>query len=167
MPIKVFTIPVRHADWAERELNQFVQSHRVLAVDRQWVDQGANSFWAVWVEYVASTGPAPTDAAPLVGKKKIDYKEILSKENFDVYLALRDLRKTLAAEDGVALYAVFTNDHLAQMVERRVKNKADLEQIAGIGEARMEKYGPRVLDFLNNLRKVTDETGGEPAGTDR
>lgn len=93
MPIKVFTIPVRHADWAERELNQFVQSHRVLAV--------------------------------------------------------------------------FTNDHLAQMVERRVKNKADLEQIAGIGEARMEKYGPRVLEFLNNFRKVTDETGGEPAGTDR
>ena len=49
MPYKSFMIPIGYGDWAERELNSFLRSHRVLAVDRQWVDQGENSFWALWV----------------------------------------------------------------------------------------------------------------------
>lgn len=32
-------------------------------------------------------------------------------------------------------------------------SKADLQQIAGIGEARLEKYGQRVIDFLGTVRK--------------
>lgn len=40
MPYKSFVIPVRHAAWAEREFNNFLANHRVLAVDRHWVDQG-------------------------------------------------------------------------------------------------------------------------------
>ena len=167
MPYKSFAIPVQHGEWAERELNEFVRSHRVLAVDRQWVDQGENSFWAVWIDYVEASAARATDASPAGPKKKVDYKELLSTEDFDVYLRLRALRKAIAAEDGVALYAVFTNDQLAQMVERRANSKADLQQISGIGEARVEKYGPRVLDFLGKLWKDADEKSGEPAGTDR
>lgn len=167
MPYKSFAIPVHHGDWAERELNDFLRSHRVLAVDRQWVDQGVNSFWAVWVDYVeVAAGEAPRNAS-VGSKKKVDYKEVMTPENFDIYLRLRALRKAIAAEDGVALYAVFTNDQLAQMVERRVGSKADLQQIAGIGEARVEKYGPRVVDFLSKLWTDADETSGPIAGTDR
>jgi superfamily II DNA helicase RecQ len=113
------------------------------------------------------SGNYPANPGTVAGKRKVDYKEILSKENFDLYLALRDLRKLLAAEDGVALYAVFTNDHLAQMVERRVRTKADIEQITGIGESRIDKYGTRVLELLNNLRKAEDETGGPASRKDR
>ncbi len=54
MPYKSFVIPALHAGWVERELNAFIGSHRVLSVDRHWVDQGQNSYWAVWVDYLDS-----------------------------------------------------------------------------------------------------------------
>jgi hypothetical protein len=133
------------------------------------VDQGSNSFWAVWVDYL-ETGAVtpPSNGAPAGGsKKKVDYKERLSPEDFDVYLQLRTLRKDLAAEDGVALYAVFTNEQLAQAVERRVRSKSDLQQIAGIGEARADKYGPRIFALLNEVWNASHETDGKIAGKDR
>jgi len=37
MPFKFFIVPVRNADDPEEELNGFLNSHRVLSVDRRWV----------------------------------------------------------------------------------------------------------------------------------
>ena len=167
MPIKSFIVPVMNSAWAEDALNGFVSSHRVLSVERRWVDQGSNSFWAVWVEYLeVSSKPAPNGAPGTAAKKKVDFKERLSPEDFDVYLQLRALRKELAAEEGLALYAVFNNEQLAQIVERRARTTAGLQSIPGIGEARAEKYGPRVFALLNQVWKGADETDGKPAGTD-
>lgn len=50
MPYKYFLIPVRDCGSAEAELNAFLANHRVLAVDRRWVDQGADSYWALCVD---------------------------------------------------------------------------------------------------------------------
>ena len=43
------TIPILSLDVAEAELNSFLQSHRVLSVERRWVDQGSQSFWAICI----------------------------------------------------------------------------------------------------------------------
>ena len=45
-------------------------------------------------------------------------------------------------------YALFTNEQLAEMVQRRVRTLAALREIAGVGEARIEKYGEDFLDIL-------------------
>jgi superfamily II DNA helicase RecQ len=170
MAFKSFVIPVFHSEWAERELNRFLQSHRVVSVERRFVEQGSESFWAVLVDYLASSvaaGDVPTPATGSGSKKKVDYKELLSAEDFEVYLRLRDLRKDLAAEEGVMLYAVFTNEQLAQAAASRPRSKADLLKIGGIGESRAEKYGPHLLSLLNQFGKTGDETGGTTAGADR
>ena len=169
MPFKSFVVPVFYAERAERELNQFLKSHRVLHVEQRWVDQGANSFWTVWIDYLESDTPAAMGDGQSSGrsKKKVDFKERLRPEDFDVYLQLRNLRKGLAAEDGVALYAVFTNEQLAQIVERRVLTKQGLQEIAGVGEARADKYGPRVLGLLKEVWKDVHEADGKAAGEDR
>jgi len=49
------------------------------------------------------------------------------------------------------VYAVFTNDHLAQLVEGRVRTKAALEAIPGVGAGRAAKYGERFLELLSAL----------------
>ena len=54
------------------------------------------------------------------------------------------------------VYTIFTNEQLAQMVTEAGATKAALEKIAGVGDARVEKYGPRFLELL-----------GETAGTSR
>src|SRR5437870_1589459 len=127
MALRFFTIPVRQASQAEAELNGFLSSQRVLAVDRQFVNVGENSFWALCVDYLPSSSGVSGEAS---GKKgRIDYREELSPQAFAVFARLRDLRKQIAQAEAVPVYTIFTNDQLAQMVRRRATTKADLEGI--------------------------------------
>ena len=52
MPLKFVRIPATGCDVSESELNHFMGSHRVLAVEKRFVDVGENSFWAVCVDYL-------------------------------------------------------------------------------------------------------------------
>lgn len=159
-------IPVRDAAGAGSELNGFLRSHRILSVDRRWVDQGEGSFWAFCVDYLESTGgdASPSSTSSGQGRGKVDYREVLSPEDFTVFVGLRDLRKELARTEAVPVYTIFTNEQLARMVQTRVTTKAGLERIAGVGDARIEKYGARVLDFLRGHWEGngTDETSQPP-----
>jgi len=150
MAYRFFIIPVREGNEAAVELNGFLQSHRVLAVDRRWVDQGTESFWSFCVDYIETRGSAPGRNKEGHGRGKVDYREVLSPADFAVFARLRQLRKELAQAEAVPVYTVFTNEQLAQMVQARATTKAALEKIAGVGDARMEKYGPKVLNFLQS-----------------
>ena len=65
-----------------------------------------------------------------------------------MFARLRALRKERADAEGVPAYALFTNDQLAEMVQRRVTSDAALRAIPGVGEARVEKYGEPFLHIL-------------------
>lgn len=159
MAYKFYTIPIRDAEPAEAELNAFIRAHKVLSVDRRWVDQGADSFWSFCVDYLDSAGQVP--ARGNAARGKVDYKELLSAEEFTVFARLRDLRKEIAQTDAVPVYTVFSNEQLARMVQSRVTTKAALEQIAGVGDARIEKYGPRFLDLLEKQWIDKNATDGK------
>lgn len=90
-----------------------------------------------------------------------DYKELLSPEDFAVFVKLRDLRKEIAQADAVPVYAIFTNEQLARMVETRVTSAAGLEAIAGVGDARIAKYGERFLACLQGCWTHSNETDGQ------
>ncbi len=166
MAFQSFRIPVRSSEWAESELNNFLANRRVLCVDRRWVDQGENSFWAVLVDYLDSPTGSSRAAVATASKRKIDYKEVLSPADFEEFAQLRVLRKELAAIDGVALYNVFTNEQLAQIVQSKARSMEDLKQISGIGDARVNKYGARALELLTTKTGGTDEASRESADTD-
>ena len=53
----------------------------------------------------------------------------------------------MADAEGVPPYASFTNDQLAEMVQRRVCTAAALREVPGIGEG-VEKYGKAFLEVL-------------------
>ena len=145
MQLKLFLLPVKNLDAAEAEMNAFLRSHRVLAVKKEFVADGENSFWTFCVEYLDS----PAGAAPWPSKgPKVDYKELLKPEEFEVFSRLREWRKAAAEKEGVPVYTVLTNEQLAQMVQKRVNSKAGLKEIEGVGEARVEKYGEAVLKVL-------------------
>ena len=59
------------------------------------------------------------------------------------------------------MYTIFTNEQLAQMVQTRTTTKAGLEKIAGIGDARSEKYGGRMLELLARAWKGPHEADGK------
>ena len=78
-----------------------------------------------------------------------------------MFAKLRELRKEIAQAEAVPVYTIFTNEQLAQMVQSKVTTKTALEGIAGIGDARIEKYGTRILAFLQQEWKETGEAGGK------
>lgn len=139
MPFKIFHIPIRDPGPAETELNAFLASHRVLAVDRRWVDQGPDSFWSFCVDYVAKSPGGNNPSGRVAKSRGKDYKEVLSPDQFARYAKLRDLRKEIAQAEAVPIYTVFTNEQLAQMVQTNVASKADMARIEGVGAARIEK----------------------------
>jgi hypothetical protein len=91
VPYRFFVIPARDSGHAAAELNGFLGSHRVLAVDRRWVDQGADSFWAFPVDYLDARSSPNTAGKDGSGRGKIDYREVLSPEDFAVFARLRQL----------------------------------------------------------------------------
>ncbi len=148
MPFKFFVIPMADSGGVEAELNSFVQSHRVLSVERHWVNQGAASCWALCVDYLDRPAAARVESGRTPPRSKVDYREVLSPEQFSLFAKLRDLRKTIAQADAIPVYTVFTNEQLAEMVRSSAVTKADLENIAGVGDARVAKFGDRFLEFL-------------------
>ncbi len=126
MRIKCFAIPALTPEAAAEEVSKFLASHRILTVDREFIADGPASHWALCVTYLPSSNqPTP------IKRPKVDYRELLSPEDFAVYSRLRALRKEFAEHDGIPPYAVFTNEQLAAMVTQRI-----------------EKYGQAFIDAL-------------------
>ncbi len=161
MAFKFFTVPMQGMAGAEAELNAFLRSHKILSVDRRWVDQGPSSFWSLCIDYLENNASGYSGDRSGNSKGKIDYKEVLRPEEFTIYAKLRDLRKEIAQQEAVPVYTIFTNEQLAKMVQTRVHDQAELAKIDGVGGARLEKYGARVIELLALAWKKTDETGGK------
>ena len=142
MKVRIFTIPIHETTEKEKELNVFLSGRRIIAVDKRFVDAGIDSAWTFCITWTETTDKAP------IQKGKIDYKQVFDEKEFTIYAALRELRKKLAEQEGVPAYALFTNEQLAEMVRQRVKSQAQLNQIKGIGQARVEKYGEQFLRLL-------------------
>lgn len=163
MSLHCFTVRALDPEAEQRTLNNFCATQRVLKLERHFVPDGANSFWAICVEVADGPRPLP-DAlkqpdrrgaakrasvpAGTAGTGKPDYKQLLSEDDFNLFAALRQWRKTQAEADGVPLYAVFTNEQLAAIAQQRCDTPAALGGIEGVGPARVQRYGAAVLDSL-------------------
>ena len=134
MRYKFYHIPAMSPDQAEAELNRFCTEHHVLQTEREFVADGSNSYWAICVMYSDNSGSLATSKD--ARKNRVDYKEILSTENFAIFSTLRDLRKQIADREGTPVYNVFTNDQLAEMVQQRITSKTALGTISGVGAAK-------------------------------
>lgn len=146
MQFKFFKIPANDSGTFADELNTFLRGHRILSVERELVNGDGGVFWALCVEHLAAANhEVPSNST---GKGKIDYRERLNAGDFAVFSMLRDIRKELAERDGVPVYAVFTNEQIAEMVTTKANSLAALRKIDGVGDARIEKYGNRFVAAL-------------------
>jgi len=62
--------------------------------------------------------------------------------------ALRDLRATIAAEEGVPAYIVFSNATLVDMCRKKPTTRAGMLEVSGVGEVKFDRYGQRFLDTI-------------------
>ncbi len=68
--------------------------------------------------------------------------------NPEVEERLRSLRAELARKEGRAPYGIFPNATLAELAAIRPRTLAELSQLPGLGEARVRKYGRKLLQVI-------------------
>jgi superfamily II DNA helicase RecQ len=90
----------------------------------------------------------------------VDYREVLNPEQFEVFSKLRELRKQIAEKESIPVYAVFTNEQLAAMVQTQADSKTKLKAIEGVGDARIDKYGE---EFLRGITALTGKAAAAPS----
>ena len=78
----------------------------------------------------------------------------ISKSN-KLFDQLRDLRKKIAAEEGVPPFIIFPDSALRDMVDKLPSNNKEMLQVKGVGTTKLDKYGKR---FLANIRQSTSRT---------
>ena len=62
--------------------------------------------------------------------------------------ALRDLRARLAREQNVPAYVIFHDSTLRNIAEQRPGSLDELARVGGIGGAKLERYGERLLETI-------------------
>ncbi|PIE84244.1 MAG: hypothetical protein CSA07_03325 [Bacteroidia bacterium] len=145
--IKTFLISVGQAE-EENQLNLFLEGHRVLALERHFVDLGGQPSWALLVVYDALPATSAGSSAPRGNRTpRVDYKEVLPPEIFAVYEQLRSCRKQISEADGVAVYNIFVNEELAAMAALPQLDLASIQATEGVQKGRAEKYGQRLLEL--------------------
>ncbi len=145
MPFEFMQIPASGQGGGKEVLNRLLRGGRIVSVRKEFVADGERSFWAFCVESVEG-GDAGGDRRGMV--PKVDYREVLGEADFLWFSRLRDVRKALAERDAVPAYSIFTNEQLAAMVTGKVDSVAGMEAIAGVGAARVGKYGDAFLAVL-------------------
>ena len=148
MQFKTFMLPASGSEQTEDTLNIFLRSHRVVSVRSEFVS-GETPAWCVLVEYVAQ------NEQPVKQAGKVDYMKVLAPQEFSFFSKLRDMRKELAAKDGVPPFVVFTDEQLATIVKQKPQNIGQFTAIQGIGQAKAEKYWGAVQTILQNRDEKT------------
>jgi len=65
--------------------------------------------------------------------------------------ALRRCRREQAEAEGVPPYVIFHDATLMEMLRVRPSSLDEMTQVAGVGQAKLERYGQQFLDVLNSL----------------
>jgi ATP-dependent DNA helicase RecQ len=89
----------------------------------------------------------------LKGELKVVFKETIKvqkiTEDNELFGILRDLRREIAAKDGVPPYFIFPDSTLKQMSIRFPLSKEQIFDISGVGQVKYEKYGEKFLEAIN------------------
>jgi len=73
-----------------------------------------------------------------------------SAEDGALFLRLKSLRKEIADRHGLPPYMIFPDKSLHEMASTRPCDRESFSAISGVGEFKLEKYGP---EFMEEIRK--------------
>ncbi len=78
------------------------------------------------------------------------HEESSGAEDSALFLRLKALRKSIADRNGVPPYVIFPDKSLHEMACTRPGDRESFSTISGVGEYKLEKYGP---EFMEEIRK--------------
>lgn len=72
----------------------------------------------------------------------------LTKAGYELFEILRQLRLTIAREEGMPPYIVFSDKTLIDMSVKTPRDRSSMLGVSGVGEAKYEKYGERFIEAI-------------------
>lgn len=94
----------------------------------------------------------PKEPAVSSGKASDGKKSAPEELDTELYEILRQLRAKLAGEQGVPPYVIFTNATLTELCLQMPANEEQMLEVAGIGEAKLARYGQSFLAAIAQYR---------------
>lgn len=91
------------------------------------------------------------DQVKNVSKKSTD---VLTKAGYDLFENLRKLRLTIAREEGMPPYIIFSDKTLIDISAKIPLDKESLLNVSGVGVVKYEKYGER---FIREIRTYLND----------
>ena len=80
--------------------------------------------------------------------------DTLTKAGYELFDVLRKLRLTIAREEGIPPYIIFSDRTLIDMSAKVPRDRAAMLSVSGVGEVKYDKYGDRFMEaiaaFLND-----------------
>jgi len=146
--VKLFTISASDNGELQRELNSFLTSHRILEIEQKFCENEKGGWWSFCIRYVGENERVkfPVSQQGFTKKDKPDYKDVLSQQEYDLFLLLKAARKEISVGDGVLPYNVFTDAELVEIIRLEDKSEKNISAINGIGEKRAQKYWKKVAE---------------------
>lgn len=95
-----------------------------------------------------------TSSTAKKASSKVRRSDTLNSRGLELFEQLRDLRKTIAKEEGMPPYIIFSDKTLVDMCVRSPFDKSEMLKVTGVGENKFEKYGERFLNV------ISEYTGG-------
>jgi len=81
-------------------------------------------------------------------KKKLGAAAELNEDDQRLFETLREIRKQLAAEQGVPPYVIFGDAALVEMSRERPGNEHEFLEINGVGQVKLERHGAVFLETI-------------------
>ena len=93
--IQIFTLPLLAENLQIEELNHFLRANKIIDVRKEIAMLNGNSVWSFCVTYM------PNGSVQQSGNKggKIDYKEFLDEDTFNMFSLLRKARKVISENE--------------------------------------------------------------------
>ncbi|MFC0345881.1 HRDC domain-containing protein [Epilithonimonas hispanica] len=145
MKIKVLKIrvPNRFQNMDEAVINDFLSRYDVINMNSKLVQDEIN-YWSVLIYYQEKSKQSGSS------KMNISSEEELSEEEKIIYNKLKDWRYEKSKELNQPPYIIFHNTHLMSIAKFKLCNLQDLEQISGLGESKIKRYGMEIIEVLEN-----------------
>ena len=95
--------------------------------------------------------------APAPAKKKVRSTDGLTGAGYKLFERLRQLRLTIAREEGMPPYIVFSDRTLIDMCAKLPGTEGEMLGVSGVGENKFRKYGKR---FMEEIAAFLEENPG-------
>lgn len=145
MKVKVLKIRVsdRFQNMDEAVVNDFLSRYDVINMNSKLVQDEIN-YWSVLIYYQEKSKQSGSS------KMDVSSEKDLSDEEKTIYNKLKDWRYEKSKELHQPPYVIFHNTHLMSIAKFKPYNLQDLEQINGLGESKIKRYGIEIIEVLEN-----------------